>query len=192
MIRTLAIALFVAMTVTAVASAKDGDTVDTDSYFVFGDSTTSWTYRIDTVSFTDRFLTAERSVSGRSYKVRVRTYESGASDTTLYRRSEIGVHHVVPASGILAESLTLPRYVHLDQEWFERDSSWSYRVIRTAGTLKTPADRYTDVIVVRAASRMNGIAGTLPSYDLYFVANRGLVAVGIGTKMVAYLSGMTE
>lgn len=191
MIRSLAAALFALMFLTTAASAKEGDTIDVSSYFVFGDSMMSWTYRIDTISFTDRFLTAERKVSGRSYRVRVRTYSNGASDTTLYRRSEIGVHHVVPSSGILAESLTLPRYIHKGQEWFERDSSWSYRVIRTTGTLTTPADTYKGVIVVRAVSRMKGIAGALPSYDLYFASNHGLVAVGIGRKMVAYLSTTT-
>lgn len=161
------------------AQSTETDSVDLSDYFVIADGPeTTWSYRFGhaPVGFVDRYLEELKIFGGVKWHQRMRTYSNGNRDTVLYRRTDSGVYHIIPAANKATPSLTMPTFGRVGQTWTEADWTWDYTITEIGTTLQSKSMDFVDLLVIRATERRPAQGVPARSYDLYFARGVGMIA----------------
>ena len=161
------------------ADVPMADSVDLSDYWVMGQGPeTTWSYRFGhaPVGFVDRFLSDQKVFGGVKWYQRERTYSNGGRDTVLYRETDEGLFHIIPAANKATPSMTIPRNGLLGQTWMESDRTWDYTIAGIGVSLESKSMNFVDLLMIRA-TELRPKEGAAPKvFDLYFARDVGMVA----------------
>lgn len=164
-----------------------GQTKNGEGYIpLHNDPKTASYYQAGNNTYLDYFDKTMASFEGNDYYVRIRTYSWGKRDTSYYREDNEYYYHFDPDNG--TESIVLPKQITVNQMWYEADSSWSYKVIGIDETIKTPAKKYKELIIIECEQLTRRDKNKDKVYHLYYAKDVGLVASVNFGKISSYLS----
>lgn len=157
-----------------------------ESYYPLGIENT-WKYKYVNSNDTQtvRVIEGNIEIEGKKYFKIIRTYTFG-ENTESFARNEDQVSYSFDYK-TKGETFTIPNELVVGKIWYQADNSWKYEIISVTATLKTPTDKYDNLLQIKASQLTNRDSEKLQKYDLFYQKGIGQIAAKGNGQLMTYL-----
>lgn len=160
-------------------------TINNEHYFqITPDPAYARLFQLYGSNYLTYFVSDSLQIGEHWYFPKITRYASGKIDTTYYREDAQHFYHFQAVSK--HESVEMPKMPAVGQQWFEADSSWSYTILSMNEKLKTPAAKYTELLLLECEQLTGRDKAKAKRYHLYYARGKGHVATKINGELISY------
>ena len=167
------------------SAEKKLDINDIHPYYPLNERTLEYKYFESSHSMTVKFLKEKTILNEEHYTVKETKYSWGKTKSSYCRLLDGEIVFLDIESK--NEHVNIPRDLSRGYKWSDNEN-WNYEIIGTNEKMKTPIDKYDNLLVIRAIKLpTNNDKVKLPIYYNYYKQNIGQVASFSEGKLLTYL-----